>query len=291
MTDLQMLSNLFRQTWELLGQLQIVDIVDIIIVSVAIYKLIMLTKETRANQVLKGLALVLVASQISQWLNLTALIWIFEYIINNIAIVMVVLFQPELRKALEQMGRSGSQILDKTLHNTKAAPHVADHEAVVDEIVHAAMNMAAGKIGALIVMERSPLPDILSSGTYLYARVSRAILENIFVPNTPLHDGATVISGDTILASGCFLPLTDSHELSKDLGTRHRAAVGMSENSDALVVVVSEETGVVSIAEKGVLTRHVDAAGLKERLNALYEEKAEKSGQKQNILFWRKRHD
>ena len=288
---MQMLSNLFRQTWELLGQLQIVDIVDIIIVSVAIYKLIMLTKETRANQVLKGLALVLVASQISQWLNLTALIWIFEYIINNIAIVMVVLFQPELRKALEQMGRSGSQILDKTLHNTKAAPPVADHEAVVDEIVRAAMNMAAGKIGALIVMERSPLPDILSSGTYLYARVSRAILENIFVPNTPLHDGATVISGDTILASGCFLPLTDSHELSKDLGTRHRAAVGMSENYDALVVVVSEETGVVSIAEKGVLTRHVDAAGLKERLNALYEEKAEKSGQKQNILFWRKRHD
>jgi len=288
---LQMLSNLLRQTWELLGQLQIVDIVDIIIVSVAIYKLIMLTKETRANQVLKGLALVLVASQVSQWLNLTALVWIFEYIINNIAIVMVVLFQPELRKALEQMGRSGSQILDKTLHNTKAAPPAASYDGVVDEIVRATMNMASGKIGALIIMERSPLPDILSSGTYLYARVSRALLENIFVPNTPLHDGATVISGDTILASGCFLPLTDSHELSKDLGTRHRAAVGMSENSDALVIVVSEETGVVSVAEKGVLVRHMDAEKLKEKLKSLYEEKTEKPASKPGILFRRKRHE
>ena len=288
---MQMMGNLLQQTFELLGQLQIVDIVDIIIVSIAIYKLIMLTKETRANQVLKGLALVLVASQISQWLNLTALIWIFEYIINNIAIVMVVLFQPELRKALEQMGRSGSQILDKTLHNTKSAAPVADHEAIVDEIVHATMNMAAGKIGALIIMARSPLPDILASGTSLDARVSRALLENIFVPNTPLHDGATVISGSTILASGCFLPLTDSSELSKDLGTRHRAAVGMSENSDALVIVVSEETGVVSVAEKGVLVRHMDAVKLKEKLNALYEEKVEKTAQKQSSLFRRNRHE
>lgn len=140
-------------------------------------------------------------------------------------------------------------------------------------------------------MQRSPLRDILESGTYLYARVSRAILENIFVPNTPLHDGATVISGDTILASGCFLPLTSSNELSKDLGTRHRAALGMSETSDAMVIVVSEETGVVSIAEKGALERFVDANQLKARLSALYEEKMEKPASRKGFRFRRKRHE
>ncbi|MFR1758524.1 MAG: diadenylate cyclase, partial [Christensenellaceae bacterium] len=207
---MQTLRDIIQRSWELLGQLQIVDIIDIIIVAYAIYKLLVLTRETRANQVLKGFGVILIAFQISRWLSLTALVWIFEYIINNIAIVMVVLFQPELRKALEQLGRGGNNIIGRALHTGKAPP-AASYDWVVEEIVRAVQNMARSKTGALIIMQRSPLRDILESGTYLYARVSRAILENIFVPNTPLHDGATVISGDTILASGCFLPLTSSN--------------------------------------------------------------------------------
>ena len=287
---MQTLRDIIQRSWELLGQLQIVDIIDRIIVAYAIYKLLVLTRETRANQVLKGFGVILIAFQISRWLSLTALVWIFEYIINNIAIVMVVLFQPELRKALEQLGRGGNNIIGRALHTGKAPP-AASYDWVVEEIVRAVQNMARSKTGALIIMQRSPLRDILESGTYLYARVSRAILENIFVPNTPLHDGATVISGDTILASGCFLPLTSSNELSKDLGTRHRAALGMSETSDAMVIVVSEETGVVSIAEKGALERYVDAGQLKARLSALYEEKLEKPAARRGFPFRRKRHE
>jgi diadenylate cyclase len=191
--------------WDLIGQLQIVDFIDIIIVSFAIYKILTLTRETRANQVLKGFGFILIASQVSRWLNLTALVWIFDYIINNIAIVMVVLFQPELRRALEQLGRGGN-IIGRALHTAKMPPS-ASYDWVTDEIVRAVQDMSRSKTGALIIMQRSPLREILESGTYLYARVSRSLLENIFVPNTPLHDGATVIERDVILASGCFLPL------------------------------------------------------------------------------------
>lgn len=286
---MQSLQDLIQVGWDLIGQLQIVDFIDIIIVSFAIYKILTLTRETRANQVLKGFGFILIASQVSRWLNLTALVWIFDYIINNIAIVMVVLFQPELRRALEQLGRGGN-IIGRALHTVKMPPSTS-YDWVTDEIVRAVQDMSRSKTGALIIMQRSPLREILESGTYLYARVSRALLENIFVPNTPLHDGATVIERDVILASGCFLPLTSSNELSKDLGTRHRAALGMAESSDAMVIVVSEETGIVSIAEKGVLDRYVDAAQLKSRLNALYEEGSEKAVSREIFRLRRKRHD
>ena len=285
---MQSLREMIQVGWDLLGQLQISDFIDIIIVAFAIYKLLMLTRETRASQVLMGFGVILIASQISRWLNLTALVWIFEYIINNIAIVMVVLFQPELRKALEQLGKGGN-LIGRAIHSTKEPS--TSYDWVVGEIVDAVQNMSRSKTGALIIMQRSPLRDILESGTYLYARVSRAILENIFVPNTPLHDGATVISGDTIMAAGCFLPLTSSNELSKELGTRHRAALGMAEAYDALVVVVSEETGVVSVAEKGVLDRYVDAGQLRSRLNALYAEGMEKPPIARGLArLWRRGH-
>jgi diadenylate cyclase len=286
---LQSLREMIQVGWDLLGQLQISDFIDIVIVAFAIYKLLMLTRETRASQVLMGFGVILIASQISRWLNLTALVWIFEYIINNIAIVMVVLFQPELRKALEQLGKGGN-LIGRAIHNTKEPP--TSYDWVVEEIVQAVQNMSRSKTGALIIMQRSPLRDILESGTYLYARVSKAILENIFVPNTPLHDGAAVISGDTILAAGCFLPLTSSNELSKELGTRHRAALGMAEAYDALVIVVSEETGVISIAEKGALDRYVDAGQLRARLNALYAEGSGKPPIARGLArLWRRGHE
>lgn len=282
----QSLQSMLHLLAEWFSQLELVDFIDIGIVSLAIYKLIILTKETRASQVLKGLGLLLIASMISRWLGLNALVWIFDYVITNIALVLVVLFQPELRRALEKLGRGGN-LIGRAIQTVKT-PAPEAYENTVEEIVKATTNLAKTKTGALMIIQRGPLRDIMDSGTYLYARVSRALLENIFVPNTPLHDGATVISGDTILASGCFLPLSNSDELSKDLGTRHRAAMGMAESTDAFVIVVSEETGTISIAERGQLYRPIQPAQLRKRLNEVYAEKQNKPAMQHPKLLRRK---
>ncbi len=279
---MQTIKNLFQYGWDLLTQLKIVDYIDMVIVAYLIYQLLKMTRETRANQVLKGMGFVLIALQLSRWLQLTAINWILEYILTNIAVVTVVLFQPELRKAFEKLGRGGNKILGKAFH---ARTVTASYDEVIEEIVRATLDLARTKTGALIIMQRSPLKEILDTGTYLYARVSRALLGNIFVPNTPLHDGATVIAGDQILASGCFLPLTSSDEVPKELGTRHRAAIGMSENSDAMIIVVSEETGVISIAEKGNLERYIDVVSLKRHLQEYYLS----AGSQESAGSWTKR--
>lgn len=260
--------------WNTLGSLfssmqrfTLLDFVDIALVTFAIYQVLKLTWNTRANQVLKGLAVALVASQVSRWIGLTAVTWFFDYVITNIAVVLIILFQPELRRILEEVGRKR---FFKGKNTAEKVPKEGSVRAV-NEIVHAVFNMAQAKTGALIVIQRSTyLGDILETGTAVDGRVSRPLLENIFVVNTPLHDGATIIQDDRILASGCFLPITGNKDLAQDLGTRHRAALGMSEVSDALVIIVSEETGIVSTAESGILRRGLGADMLRSRLMEIY---------------------
>lgn len=236
------------------------SILDIIVVSYIFYKGYMLIRETRAEQLLKGILLIILLIPISLGLRLTMLNWILNKTITIGVLSIIIIFQPEIRRALEHLGRSAfndRHILedDETM------------EKVVNEVVEAVDNLSKERVGALIVIEnRTGLGEVINTGTKLDALVSSALLENIFVVNTPLHDGATVIRNDRIIASGCFLPLTNNDDISKLLGTRHRAAIGISENSDALTIIVSEETGTISLAVNGRLTRNYTKDRLKDIL-------------------------
>ncbi|SHE48132.1 diadenylate cyclase CdaA [Clostridium fallax] len=246
------------------------SILDIIVVSLIFYKGYVLIKETRAEQLLKGIVLILILIPVSYLLRLDMLYFILSKTITIGVLTIIIIFQPEIRRALEHIGRSAFEDI-----------HVfQDDEAldkVVTEIVTAVENMASTKTGALIAIEQSTrLGDVIQNGTILDAKVSSALLENIFVVNTPLHDGATIIRNDRIIASGCVLPLTSNTNINKKLGTRHRAAIGLSENSDALVIVVSEETGTISLAVNGRLTRNYDKEKLKNILTKIVKNRRDK---------------
>lgn len=233
------------------------SVLDILVVSFIFYKGYMLIKETRAEQLLKGILLVVLLIPISSLLHLNMLNLILGKTITIGVICLVIIFQPEIRRGLEHIGR--------TAFNEK---HILEDEkkmeAVINEVINATDDLARSKTGALIIIEQlTGLEDIITTGTRLDALVSSALLENIFVVNTPLHDGATIIRNGRIIASGCFLPLTNNNDLNKKLGTRHRAAIGLSEVSDAIVVIVSEETGTISLAYKGKITRNYDKDKLK----------------------------
>ncbi|MGI6316099.1 MAG: diadenylate cyclase CdaA [Christensenellales bacterium] len=264
--------SFFRETWQSISsvmmQFTVRDLIDIILVAFLVYSLIKLTAKTRAFQVLKGLGILLVASQITRWVGLSAVTWLFDYVINNLAIVLVIIFQPEFRRMLEQIGQ-GKFFLGG--FNTQYRQTRADYIRGVNEIIHAVYNMSQSHTGALIVIQRqSNLNDIAESGVAIDGQVSRALLENIFVQNTPLHDGAVIIRDNVIVAAGCLLPNTSSREISQDMGTRHRAAMGISEVTDAFVIVVSEETGIVSMVEEGSMTRRLSADTLRLRLMEFY---------------------
>ena len=250
--------------WNVFHRPGLADIIDIIVVAVIIYELIMLTRQTRGSAVLKGLVLLLLIVGVSNLLGLTALNWLLMNIINNGAVVLVVLFQPELRKALEQMGRGA--ILDKN-HENKS-----EEARIVDEVIRCLTNLSRRRVGALIVFEqKTGLQDVIETGIGIDARISAALLENIFEPNTPLHDGAVVVRGTRVMAGACILTLTEGAGISYELGTRHRAAIGVSETTDATVLIVSEETGIISMAKGGKLTRHLDVKTLREILMGMYE--------------------
>ena len=249
--------------WNVFHRPTVADILDILIVAFLLYELLMLTRETRASAVLKGLVMLVLASWFSDLLGLTALNWVLLNVVNNGAVVLVILFQPELRKALEQIG-SG------TIH--KSSRHSeADNRNVVDELIACLLKLSRRRVGALIVLEqRIGLKDVVETGTALNSDISAALLENIFEPNTPLHDGAVVIRGNHIMAAACILSLSEGKGISRELGTRHRAALGITETTDAISLIVSEETGIISMARGGRLTRHLDRAALEEILNPLY---------------------
>ena len=258
-------STIRNMIWNLTHRLGIIDIIDILIVAVIIYELLLLTRHTRGSALLKGLFLLLVIMLVSNMLGLKSLNWLLLAILQNGALVLVILFQPELRKALERMGRSRLM--------TKGNRRNVDEErdTVIAEIVQTVVDLSRRRVGALLVFERQTgLEDVIETGTRLNAEVSAPLLENIFEPNTPLHDGAAVIRDDQVIAAACILPLAEASGLSRELGTRHRAAVGISESTDAAVVVVSEETGIVSMARDGALKRPLSTDELKAFLNDYY---------------------
>ncbi|MBN2793834.1 MAG: diadenylate cyclase CdaA [Clostridia bacterium] len=246
---------------ELFVNFRIIDFLDIVIVAVIFYKLLMLIKETRAEQLIKGLIVLLVVLNISKWLKMHMVNYILENTMTVGVIALLVVFQPELRRALEYIGR--------TKWLSISISEVIKQELIqnIDEIVTAVATLSRSKTGALIVMERETgLNEIVDTGTLIEGRVSALLIANIFEHNAPLHDGAVLIKKEKIMAAGCFLPLSTKSDLSRDLGTRHRAALGMIENSDAIVIVVSEETGAISVAMDGVLKRFLGSNDLRQIL-------------------------
>ena len=217
----------------------------------------MLFKETRAEQLLKGIVLIVLFIPISYILKLDMLNFILSKTITIGVLSFIIIFQPEIRRALEHIGRSA-------FDESHGIENAEQRNVIVNEIVTAVDNLAKDRTGALLVIEQSTgLAEISASGTFIDAHITYHLLENIFVDNTPLHDGATIIRKDRIYASGCVLPLTNNIRIDKKLGTRHRAAIGLSENSDSIVIVVSEETGVISLAMNGQLTRNYDKEKLR----------------------------
>ena len=241
-----------------LSLIRITDIIDIALIAFIAYKLLKLLRNTRAEQVMKGFIFVLFFASISDIFNLNTVSWLMNQFFTVSLVFIIVVFQPELRSALERIGRGRSFFVNDSYNK---------NEKSIDEIVSAMSSLSRQKIGALVVIERKVgLNDIIESGTSLRSEISSELLINIFIPNTPLHDGAVIIRNDLIEAAACYLPLTTNNTLSKELGTRHRAAIGISEKSDCLVVVVSEETGTISLVSNGNINRYFDEQSLKDRL-------------------------
>ena len=262
-------STISDMLWSLTHRVGFIDIVDILIVAVIIYELLLLTRHTRGSALLKGLFLLFLIVILSNVLGLTSLNWLLLSVLQNGALVLIILFQPELRKMLEHMGRS--KLMSK---NSRRSP-VENSTPIITEIIQTVVDLSRRRVGALIVFERQTgLQDVIETGTQLNADISAPLLENIFEPNTPLHDGAVVIRDDQVMAAACILPLAEASGVSRELGTRHRAAVGITENTDAAVVVVSEETGIVSFASEGVLKRPYTIDELKEFLTGFYRSNA-----------------
>ncbi|MGZ4106330.1 MAG: diadenylate cyclase CdaA [Tumebacillaceae bacterium] len=250
---------------KIVGSFSFFDALDIVIVGYVLYRMILMIRGTRAVQLLKGVVVILLATGLSHALQLNALNWLLDKILTIGLFAIPVVFQPELRRGLEQLGRGSFFARSSTVF--------ADNEDVpktISELTKATQVLAKNKIGALIVIERDTgLGETLETGISIGAVVSSELLINIFIPNTPLHDGAVLIRGNRVEAASCFLPLSDSPGISKELGTRHRAGIGISEHSDAVAVVVSEETGQISIAVNGSLTRNLDEQSFRESLTNL----------------------
>lgn len=239
-----------------------VYIIDILLLAVVIYWLLKLTSKTRAMQVLKGLGIILLAAWVTDFLGLVGTTWLLNYVLTAGALVIVILFHPEIRRALARIGRGRFELLPSSAGNAQEN---------VESILKAVLNLSKKRVGALIVFQRTTgLKDVIESGTRIGAVISTELLENLFFTNSPLHDGAVIIRDDIIEAAGCFLPLSDNKQIGQELGTRHRAALGVSEISDSITLIVSEETGVISLAQDGTLIRYLDSKAIKDLLEDLY---------------------
>lgn len=247
------------------------DAVDIVLVAIIIYYLFKLLRQTRAAQLIKGLAVLVIAYAASALFDLTMVNVILTSLFEFAVIILVIVFQPELRRMLEHLGRSN--ISKGSLFSTftaKSDDEIAIWSKAISDVADAATVFSKSKTGALIVFERNTmLSEIAASGTELNSSTSVALFGNLFFNKAPLHDGACILRGGKVLSAGCILPLTDNKRLSSSLGTRHRAAIGMSEESDAVVVVVSEETGIISVAVGGKLIRELDRKELVDKLTEL----------------------
>ncbi len=248
--------------WNILHRPTWVDYLDMGIMAVLIYQLFLITRRTRSMQVFKGLVILIFASYISGIIGLTSINYLLQGILSNGIIVILILFQPEVKRTLEYLGRT--TILNRSGEQDES-------ERTVEAITQCLQRLSRRRVGALVVFEqKTGLQEFVDTGIRLDAAISAGLLENIFEPNTPLHDGAVIIRGDRIEAAACILHVSDNNAISHDLGTRHRAALGVSENSDAMVLIVSEETGIISMAQSGKLTRHLDADAVRKVLGRIY---------------------
>lgn len=243
----------------------VTDVIDILIVAFVIYKVLGLIRQTRAEQLLKGVLLLVIATFLSDLLNLHALNWLLKSIVAMGAVALLVVFQPELRRALEYMGRSKFVRVPLGQLDKEKGKHITS------QIVKAVESFSKDRVGALIIFEKeTSLTDIIETGTVVDAEISEQLLGNIFYEGSPLHDGAVIIRNGRICAAGCVLPLTKNNNISKELGTRHRAGIGITENSDALTIIVSEETGIISMANDGQLSRFLDIKTVEKTLLNMY---------------------
>jgi uncharacterized protein (TIGR00159 family) len=244
---------------DLLSTLRIQDAIDILVIAYVIYRIIDLIRGTRAVQMLIGLAVVFLTFLSSQYFELYTLNWILDNFLSSILLVIVVIFQDDIRRALTQVGTRPFFGVEKGIQQED-----------LEEIIRAAVSLASKRVGALIVLQRDVgLNQYIEVGTQLDARVSKELIASIFLPTSPIHDGALIIQHGRIIAAGCFLPLTTNPHVSKTLGTRHRAAIGLTEETDAVVVVISEEEGAISMVREGRITRDVDAGTLRSTLQKL----------------------
>lgn len=275
--------------WLYIPQVHISDIIEIIIIAFLIYQVICWFQNTRAWTLLKGILVLLVFMAVSSVFQFNTILWILRQTLSIGIIAIIILFQPELRRALERLGTKNfvSSMLGIVEQKNMTMEEITDH--TINEVARAAFEMSKAKTGALIVFEQQvALGEYESTGIQVDACVSSQLLINIFEKNTPLHDGAVIVRNNRVVSATCYLPLTESKEINKDLGTRHRAALGISEVSDSLTLIVSEETGAISIAHGGQLIRNLDVEGLKKQLGKLQQTKSNKKllkfrkGRKQN---------
>lgn len=257
--------------------------IDILLVWYVIYKLIMVVRGTKAVQLLKGITVIIVVRMLSQYLGLSTLQWLMDQALTWGFLAIIIIFQPELRRALEQLGRG-------RLFSRSGLPGEEDPEVTIEAIVKATDYMAKRRIGALMSIEKETgMSDYIETGISLNSRISSELLINLFIPNTPLHDGAVIIQKNQVAAAACYLPLSESPFISKELGTRHRAALGISEVTDSLTIIVSEETGNVSVARNGELHRNLSQDELKDiLLKELYTQAKAVSS---NRWHWRGKKD
>lgn len=263
--------------------IQFTDILEVLILAFLIYHILVWVQKTRAWVLFKGLIVIAIFLLVALALDMDTILWIAQNILGVAITAVVIILQPELRKALEELGKNGFlerfRLIDKRVEEGRFS------DKTLQGILNASVAMGKAKTGALIVLERNQdLADYASTGIAIDAIVTSQLLINIFEHNTPLHDGAVVIKGDRLVAATCYLPLSDNRAVSKELGTRHRAALGASENTDALIVVVSEETGVISVAREGNLYRNLGADGLQEHLVRFQEKRTEQAQAKSRIM-------
>ena len=259
--------------WNITHRPRLVDAVDILLLTFIIYTLLNHTRQTRISQIIKGIVILLAATWVSDLIGMRTIHALLSWVINAGPVLLIVLFQPEIRRILEELGTTS------LFDSTSRMQELSNTELIIDEMILALEHMARRRVGALIVIEqKTRLNDVISTGTMVDGVISQPLIENIFEPNTPLHDGAVVVRGDRVVAAACLLRLSDTTGVGRDLGTRHRAGLGVSEVSDATVFIVSEETGIISMAKDGHLVRHLDEASLHQILQGIYEKKDEKDG-------------
>lgn len=255
------MSDFLLQLVEVFHHLGVIEVIDVAVVAFILYQLLRLMRGTQGTQILVGLILLAVIGVVATNFNLVLLSWLFHNATFYIVIAVIVMFQPELRRALDQLGRIGH------IGRPLSGSNTGQYNQAISETIRAAERLSSKHTGALIAFEREVgLEDYAATGVRINGEISAEVLQSIFYPNSPLHDGAVIVRGNRIIAAGCLLPLPEEGTVRERLGTRHRAALGLSLASDALVLVVSEETGNISVIEEGKISRNLDADGLRRRI-------------------------